>query len=248
MKIIANFKMNKTPFETKEYLMNIVPKSKDFNQEIILCLPYTSIAIGKFMTEGTSIKIGAQNLCEEEEGHSTGEISGRMLKDAGVSYVLVGHSERRSKFKENSKALNKKIKSALKNGLNVILCVGETLAERNTLKTSQVLKDEIEEALKGLYENELENITIAYEPIWAIGSGKTLAVKEIDMAAGIIRKVITNDFSPSAGENISIVYGGSVNSKNVGQISKAKKINGLLIGGACLDESSFLQILSTTNH
>lgn len=248
MKIFANFKMNKTPSETKEYLINLVPKSKDFKQEITICLPYTSLAMGKFMIEGTNIKLGAQNLSEDDEGRTTGEISGRMLKDLGVSYVIVGHSERRIKFKENTKLNNKKIKAALKNGLNVVLCVGETLAERNTLKTADVLKDQIEESLKGLYENELENITIAYEPIWAIGSGQTPTVKEIDVASGIIRKIITNDFSQNAGENICIVYGGSITNKNAGQMAKAKKINGLLIGGACLDVNSFLQILSITNH
>ena len=151
-KIIANFKMNKTPSETKQYFIKLVSKFNNKN-ELVMCVPYTSIPIAKFITEGEeNIKIGAQNICDEEEGKCTGEISGKMLKDCGVNYVIIGHSERRAKFKENSKSINKKIKIALKNGLQVILCVGETLLERNTLRIADTLKNQIEEALKGLYE------------------------------------------------------------------------------------------------
>ena len=243
--IIANFKMNKTFTETKDYLMTLVPRY-DERHELVLCMPYTSIALGKFFTEGkNNIKIGAQNLCDEEENRCTGEISGVMLKDVGAEYVLVGHSERRTKFRENAKSINKKIKIALKNGLEVILCVGESLADRNTLKTLQTLKDQIEEALKGLYENELENITIAYEPVWAISTGKTPLPKEVEQAVKAIRKVISDDFSTKAGSSIKVVYGGSVNQKNAASFAKCKNIDGLLIGSASLDANNFLQILST---
>lgn len=245
MKIIANFKMNKTPLETKEYLMNFLSRVKECPHEIVLCLPFTSLFVGKFLTEGTGVKIGAQNICDEDEGKCTGEINGAMLADAGAKYVIIGHSERRTKFKENSKMINKKIKCALKHGLNCLLCVGENLVERNTLKTAEVLKEQIEDALKGIYENELEHITIAYEPIWAIGTGQHPTAKEIDVSANVIRKVISNDFSAQAGEKINVVYGGSVEPKNTSQVSKAKKINGFLIGGASLDYNNLLQILST---
>ena len=195
------------------------------------------------MLDGGEISIGGQNLCDEEEGKCTGEISGKMLKSAGAEFVIVGHSERRTKFKENARSINKKIKIALKNRLKVILCVGESLAERNTLKMLESLKVQIEEALKGLYENELENIVIAYEPVWAIGSGKVPTNKEIETSVRAIRKVIADDFSAKAGENITVVYGGSIDAKNAPTINRVKNLNGMLIGGSCLDPNLFATIL-----
>lgn len=247
MKIFANFKMNHTPTETKDYLMAFLPKAKVLKHDIVLCLPFTSLAVAKYLTEGSNVKIGAQNICDEESGKCTGEVNGEMIKDAGASMVIIGHSERRSKYKEGSRVINKKIKIALKNRLGVVLCVGETLAERNTLKTAEILKEQLEDAFKGLYENELENIVVAYEPIWAIGSGTTPSAKEIDVAGNVIRKVVSADFSVSAGKNLTVVYGGSVNQKNIGRLSNAKSINGVLIGGACLDPNVFAQILSSVN-
>ena len=245
-KIIANFKMNKTATEMKQYLIKLISKFED-KCEAVLCVPYTCLSLAKFIVDGhDNIKVGAQNISEEEEGKCTGEISARMLKDSGASCVIVGHSERRAKFKENGKIINKKIKVALKNGLEVILCVGETLAERNTLKVADTLREQISEALKGLYENELENITIAYEPIWAIGSGKTPLVKDIEIVGKIIRKIVTEDYSAKAGEEIKVVYGGSVNTKNAATICRCKYIDGLLVGGACLDANGFAQILNTS--
>ena len=237
-RIIANFKMNKTASEIKDYLMSLVSKFNNKN-EVVLCVPFTNLAIGDFLLKGQeNIKLGAQNLCDEEEDKCTGEINGKMLKDAGAQFVIVGHSERRTKFKESGKSINKKIQIALKNGIKVIVCIGETLADRNTLR------NQLTEALKGLYENELENITVAYEPIWAIGSGRTPQPKEIETVANIIRKAITEDFSANAGKEIKIVYGGSVNQKNAVSFCKVDGINGLLIGGGCLDCDNFLQILS----
>lgn len=247
MKIIANLKMNKTPSQTLDYFMNIVPKSSDFKHELIFCVPFTSLTIGKYLTQNTNIQLGAQNLSDEDEGACTGEISGSMIKDAGANFVIIGHSERRSKFKENNKLINKKIKMALKNRLTSILCIGESLAEKNTLKTADVLKEQLEEGLKGIYENELENIIIAYEPIWAIGTGKIPTVKEISNSIDVIRKVIAQDFSLNAGKNICVVYGGSVNNKNISQIGKVKNINGFLVGGASLEPSGFLQLITSVS-
>ncbi len=241
--VIANFKMNQTPEETKNYLMTFLSRF-DEKVDLTLCLPYTSLSTGEYLCRGKAVRLGSQNISEDEEGRTTGEISGRMLKASGVDFCLVGHSERRKKFKEDSKIVNKKIKSALKNGLGVILCVGESLAEHNTLKTYEVLREQIENALKGLYENELERIIIAYEPIWAIGTGETPMAKEITMAVKEIRKVIADDFSPAAADNIKVVYGGSIDSKNVKQFTSCKNLNGLLIGGACLDPNSLLKIIS----
>lgn len=243
-KVIANFKMNKTASEMKEYLISLVAKFQN-KHELVLCMPFTNLGVGEFMLRGQeNIKLGAQNICDEEEDKCTGEISGKMLKDAGAQYVIVGHSERRTKFKEGGKSINKKIQIALKNGIKVILCIGETLADRNTLKIADTLRNQLTEALKGLYENELENITVAYEPIWAIGSGRTPLPKEIETVGKIIRKAISEDFSPKAGKEIKIVYGGSVNQKNAASFCKCSNIDGVLVGGGCLDCDNFLQILS----
>ncbi len=243
-KIVANFKMNATVEETKRYFINFLAKVDSAKAELTFCLPYTSLATGNYFLKGTGIKLGAQNLADEDEGKCTGEISGRMLVDAGAEAVIIGHSERRAKFKESNKTINKKIKVALKNRLDIILCVGESLTEKNTLKTLETLKAQIEEGLKGLYENELENITIAYEPIWAIGNGKNATVKEIEYAVKAIRKVLTDDFSEKAGKETKVLYGGSVNIKNIQSILKAKGIDGVLIGGACLDANGFVNLIN----
>ena len=241
--VIANFKMNQTPKETRDYLMAFLPRFEG-KVDLTLCLPYTSLYVGQYLCEDRDVRLGSQNISEEEEGRSTGEISGRMLKASGVDYCLIGHSERRKRFKEDSRVINKKIKAALKNGLGVILCVGESLTERNTLKTYEVLQEQIEDALKGLYENELERITIAYEPVWSIGSGKTPTAKEIEQAVKEIRQVIKNDFSEVSAQEINVVYGGSVDSKNVKQFTSIKGLNGFLIGGASLDPNNLLKIIS----
>ncbi len=243
MIIIGNIKMNKTNTQVKDYIMKLLPRYEQGKHETILCLPYTSLTTAKFLLEGSGIMLGAQNLCDEEAGKNTGEISGEMLHDCGAGYVIVGHSERRAKYKENAKSINKKIKIALKNRLKVVFCVGESLAEKNLLKTFETLKTQIEDGLKGLYENELENIIIAYEPVWAIGSGKTPLSKEIEASIKAIRKVIANDFSDKAAQKIEILYGGSVDNKNCSSIAKIKEVNGLLIGGACLDAINFSQLI-----
>lgn len=242
--VIANFKMNKTPSETKQYLISFLSKYEDYKTDLILALPYTSLSIAKFMIDKREISLGAQNLCDDDEKGCTGEISGKMLSDSGVSHVLVGHSERRAKFKEDSKTINKKIKNGLKNRLSIILCVGESLADKNTMKTLSTLRMQIEEALKGLYENELENLIIAYEPVWAIGSGKTPSPKEIENAVRAIRKVVEEDFSKKAAQEIRVVYGGSITPKNISKFASIEGLDGILVGGASLESSVFLQIIN----
>lgn len=242
-KIIGNFKMNKTNSAIKDYLLKFLAKVDVSRAEVVLCLPYSALTLGEYLMKNSGVKLGAQNLCDEEEGKNTGEISGAMLKDCGCEYVIIGHSERRAKYRESSKMINKKIKIALKNRLKVILCVGESALERKGLKTNEVLKAQVEESLKGLYENELENILIAYEPIWAIGTGKVPQVKEIDGAVKVIKKTIGIDFSQKASEKIEVLYGGSVDNKNCQTLTKIKGVSGLLVGGACLDEANFCQII-----
>ena len=243
--IIANFKMNKTESETKDYLINFLSKFEDDKADLILAVPFTSISTARYMLSGRNISLSAQNICEDDKIGCTGEISGKMLADSGVRYVIVGHSERRNRFKENSKMINNKIKNALKNRLTAILCVGESLADKNTMKTLVSLKSQIEEALKGLYENELDNIVIAYEPVWAIGSGKTPSTKDVEMAVKSIRKVVSDDFSSKAGEQIRIVYGGSINPKNISKFSNIDGLNGILVGTASLDSNIFMQIINS---
>ena len=243
-KIIANIKMGQTPSETKKYLMTLASKFDDEIKELTICLPYTSLACGQYLLSNTNIAIGAQNLSDEEKGSYTGEISGAMLKDSGVKRVIIGHSERRSKFKETNKLINKKIKIALKNRLEVILCVGENLIDKNTMKTLDVITVQIEECLKGLYENELENITIAYEPVWAIGTGKSATIKEIEASVSAIRKAVAHSFSQKAGDEMSIVYGGSINVKNIVSIIKANGLYCVLIGGSSLDVQNLLYMIS----
>lgn len=243
--LYANFKMNKTSAEIKDYLVKLISRFERDDVNLTLCLPFTSLSLGSYLLSGTSINIGAQNLSDEECGSYTGEISGAMLKDVGVSSVLVGHSERRAKFKENSKVINKKIKIALKNGLGVVLCVGESLTDKNTLKTLETLKIQIEEALKGLYENELERVVIAYEPMWAIGTGHNATVREIEYAAKVIRKVIQDDFSEKAAKQLCVIYGGSLNIKNISSLINAKGIDGALVGGASLDVNNFISMINS---
>lgn len=243
--VIANFKMNKTDKETKEYLINFLAKYEDYKSNLIMAFSFTSLATAKYMLDGRKIALGAQNICEDDKEGCTGEISGKMLVDCGVKYVIVGHSERRNKFKEDSKKINNKIKNALKNRMTAIVCVGESLVDKNTMNTISTLKRQIEDALKGLYENELENIIIAYEPVWAIGSGKTPTAKEVELAVKSIRKVISDDFSSKAGEQIKIVYGGSLTPKNIGVFKDIKGLDGVLVGGGCLDSNIFIQIINS---
>lgn len=239
-KIIANLKMNMTSREIKDYLLKLIVKNTHKNQ-IILCPPCPYLSLAKFLLNDSGIELGAQNISDEDEGAFTGEISGKMVKDCGAEYVVVGHSERKTKFRESARTINKKIKVALKNGLKVILCVGEQLTDKNLDKTKEVLKAQIEDALKGLYENELDNILIAYEPVWAIGTGKTPQPKEVEQSVKYIRQVICEDFSPKS-EKIEVLYGGSIDEKNASSFAKVSGVNGLLIGHTSLDVDHLIQI------
>ena len=241
--IVANFKMSQTTTDTKNYFTKLICKLDNPTVELVICPPYTSLSVAKFFTEGTEVKLGAQNL-SDDESQVTGEISAPMLKSVGVDYVIVGHSDRRIKFKENNVIVNKKIKSALKQGLKCILCVGENLAEKTALKTSEVLKKEVEECLKGLYENELESVVIAYEPVWAVSTGKNASIKEIEEGCKIIRKIIQENYSEKAGRDIQVIYGGGLNAINAGKLLQAKEIDGAMFGNASLDVDSFVSIMN----
>ena len=240
--IVGNFKMNTTLKEFSLYLDRFLPKIKDSKNSIVMCVPYTHLMLANQKLVATDVKFGSQNLSVDESGAHTGEISNHMIKDIGASYTLVGHSEIRKRVKETNEQVNQKIINALGVNLKAILCVGETKTERNAGKTDFVLKKQIDIALKGLYENELKNIIIAYEPCWAIGTGKTATSKDIENAVKIIRKTIAESFSDKAAEKIQILYGGSTKLENFNNILKIQGINGLLVGGACLDYDVFAKM------
>ena len=240
--IVGNFKMNTTLKEFSLYLDKFLPKVKESKNDIVLCVPYTHLMLANQKLVSTGVKFGSQNISVDESGAHTGEISNHMVKDIGASYTLVGHSEIRKRFKETNEQVNQKIINALGVNLKAILCIGETKAEKSAGKTDATLKRQIDIALKGLYENELKNIIIAYEPCWAIGTGKTATNKDIEKAVKTIRKTISESFSDKAAEKMQILYGGSTKLENFGGILKVQGVNGLLVGGACLDYDVFAKM------
>lgn len=237
--IVGNFKMNTTPSEFKSYAMTLATKTKGVKNEVVVCPPFTHLTVAKEFLTGSAVLYGAQDLDEEERGEYTGQISAGMLKDLGTSYVIVGHSERRTKFKETDKIINKKIKTALANGLKVILCVGENLQTKTNKQASAFVRKQLEEALRGIYENELESVVVAYEPIWALGTGKSIAGKDITKMIETIRNFVGELYSEKAGNGLNVIYGGSVSLTNYKKILSNENLNGVLIGGACLDVDNF---------
>ncbi|MEZ0361909.1 MAG: triose-phosphate isomerase [Hydrogenobacter sp.] len=245
MKLIsANWKMNITPSQTKEYIIKFLPLIEDVkDREILLCVPYTSLCIASEMLKGTNVKLGAQNVYYEQKGAFTGEISVSMLKDLGVSYVIVGHSERRWIFGEDDEAVNKKLVACLDGGLRPILCVGERLDEREAGLTYKVIETQIRIALSSL-ENYTDMIDIAYEPVWAIGSGNPATPEDAQAVHRFIKNVL-EDLNKNYQGMTRVVYGGSVNVHNAGEFMKMPDVDGLLVGGASLDPKTFSQIVKS---
>ena len=244
-KIIAgNWKMNMLPNEAINFIDKITPLVKDTKNEVILCVPYTDLFYALLTAQGTNIKIGAQNMHFEESGAYTGEVSGKMLKSIGVEYVIIGHSERRQYFNETDETVNKKIKAAFANDLKPIVCVGETLEQREANQTQEIITKQTEQALQGLTEEQVQNTIIAYEPIWAIGTGKTATAEDANNAIKSIRKQIEKDFGKTISENIIILYGGSVKSENCSELFSMSDIDGGLVGGASLKVDEFAKIVS----
>jgi triosephosphate isomerase len=237
--------MNKTDSETKEYietLENDLLSNNKIDVKLVLCLPFTSVYLTKNY-KGKLLEFGVQNIHEEESGQYTGEISAKMLSNFNIKYILIGHSERRKYFNENNERINKKIKTALRYGFQIVLCVGETRIQRNTGKTFLTLEKQLKEALMGIYENELKSIIIAYEPVWAIGTGKVAENNDISRAVIEIRKIISELYSESSSKEIKVIYGGSLTSQNSSKILKNKNIVGALVGGASLDPKEFSKII-----
>ncbi len=243
--IAGNWKMNNNLEESQNLISKLVEGlSKDkMNCEVIICPPYTSLSLSANLIKGSVVKLGAQNMYFEESGAFTGEISASMLKSTGCEYVILGHSERRSIFGEKDELINKKIKKALSSDLKPIFCVGETLAERESGVTNEIIKGQVYEGLNGLSENDLDKIIIAYEPVWAIGTGKTATPNQAQEVHQFIRKLISDKFSFAAADKIVIQYGGSVKPDNAKELLSQKDIDGALVGGACLKAESFLGII-----
>ena len=218
-KVIAgNWKMNKLPNEAIEFIEKLSELVKDTQNEVIICAPYTDLFYTLMQAQGTNIKIGAQNMHFEESGAYTGEVSGEMLKAIGVEYVIIGHSERRQYFSETDETVNKKIKAAFKNELKPIVCVGETLEQREQGITEDIIKTQTKLALDGLSKTQVKNTIIAYEPIWAIGTGKTATSEDANNSIKVIRKEIEDIYGKDVAEEVIIQYGGSVKSTNAKEL------------------------------
>ena len=244
-KVIAgNWKMNMLPNEAMNYITELSKLVKDTENEVILCVPYTDLFYSLLTAQNTNIKIGAQNMHWEESGAYTGEVSGEMLKCIGVEYVIIGHSERRQYFNETDETVNKKVKAALRNDLKPIVCVGETLEQREAGKTEEVITSQTKLALEGLTEEQVQNTIIAYEPIWAIGTGKTATAEDANNSIKDIRNEIRKNYGQNIAENVIIQYGGSVKASNAKELFSTSDIDGGLVGGASLKVEEFANIVN----
>lgn len=242
--IVGNWKMYKTASESTAFIKKLESEVARSSSKVFLAVPFTTIAAASVAAQGTSIVIGAQNMHEAEEGAYTGEISARMLKEAGTAFVLLGHSERRQLYHETNVLINLKIKRALVCGLQPILCIGESLAQRESGETEHVLKKQLEECLQGLILPELLHLIIAYEPIWAIGTGKTATPQIADHAHAVCREFFMKKWGKEVADGISILYGGSVKPDTIEGLMQQPNIDGALVGGASLDPHIFAQIIS----
>ena len=239
--IAGNWKMNNTASEGVALVNAIAPLVKDANCDVVVCVPAIDIPAVSKALEGTNIKLGAQNVHFAEKGAYTGEISANMLLEYGVEYVIIGHSVRRQYFGETDETVNKRTLTALKAGLTPIVCIGESLEERESGKTEQVLATQIKDGLKDI--EDITKVVIAYEPVWAIGTGKTATAEQANETIGYIRKTIGEMFCPNCAKALRIQYGGSMNAGNCKQLMAMEEIDGGLIGGASLKAPDFSAIV-----
>ncbi len=241
----GNWKMHKTFKETTEYFEIFLKGLAEFNfsdREIMIAPPFTVLAHTRKLTEESFIKLGAQNACWEEKGAFTGEISPVMLKELGVTYVILGHSERRHIFGETNELIAKRVGGVYRYGLIPILCVGETLEERKSGKTLEVVKTQLIEGLKELKEVKGNDLVIAYEPVWAIGTGVNATPEQAEEVQAFIRKKLEEIYNKEISEKIRILYGGSVKPENIADLMRQPNIDGVLVGGASLDPEKFIKI------
>ena len=245
--IAGNWKMNNTPEQTKALIEQMKPLVAGADCEVILCTPYIDLYAAMEATEGSNIKIGAENCHWAEKGAFTGEVSAQMLKAAGVPYVIIGHSERRQYFGETDETVRDRVRAALNAGLKVILCVGEVLGERELGITDEIVRKQTKVALSGVSEAELANIIIAYEPVWAIGTGLTATPEQANEVCSVIRSLIAELYSKDAADHFVIQYGGSMNDGNAAELLAQYDVDGGLIGGASLVAEKFANIVEAAS-
>ena len=248
--IVGNWKMNNTTAESVDLTEKLKRLIKDMAVvEVVVAPPFTSLDKVRDAIKGSNIKLGAQNLFWEDKGAYTGEVSPLMIRDLDCEYVIIGHSERREYFKESDEIINKKIKAALRNKLKAIVCVGETLKEREESKTIEVIESQIRKGLEGILSSELRTtdremrLVIAYEPVWAIGTGRNATPAQANEVHTYIRKLLSQIFNEGIASNIKILYGGSVKPSNSAELMSEKEIDGALVGGASLEADSFAEIV-----
>nr|WP_302417625.1 triose-phosphate isomerase [uncultured Romboutsia sp.] len=241
--IAGNWKMHKTIAQALEFVNEVKDRVNNDKVEAVICAPFTLLKDLKQATKGTNIKIGAQNMHFEEKGAFTGEISPLMLKELDMDYVVIGHSERRQYFNETDETVNKKVLKALEVGIDPILCVGETLEEREAGNTKDVCKVQVEKALENVSKEDLAKVVIAYEPVWAIGTGKTATSEDANDVIAYIREVVANLYGELANE-VRIQYGGSVKPSNVAEIMNQSDIDGALVGGASLEANDYVELVN----
>ncbi|MWC30874.1 triose-phosphate isomerase [Paenibacillus sp. MMS18-CY102] len=241
--IAGNWKMFKTVGEATSFFAEVKGKAEVAGVESVICAPFTALPALVEAAKGTSISIGAQNLHFEDNGAFTGEISGVMLADLGVKYVIIGHSERRAYFAESDEIVNKKTHAAFKHGLTPIVCVGEKLEEREAEQTKEVCKVQTEAAFKGLSAEQAAQVVIAYEPIWAIGTGKSSTAADAEDVIAYIRGIVAGLYGEATANAVRIQYGGSVKPNNVAEYMGQANIDGALVGGASLEPASYIQLV-----
>jgi triosephosphate isomerase len=240
----GNWKMNLTIPESVKLATELKERVTDVSdREVLICPSFTTLSSVNEAIKGSNIVLGAQNICQEEKGAFTAEISPAMLKEVGCSYVIVGHSERRHVFDETNDLVNLRLKNGLKNGLKVILCVGEKLEEREANETNDVIVGQIEIGLKEVSKEEMGNIVIAYEPVWAIGTGKVASPEQAQEVHAMIRQLLTDMFNKKVSSATRIIYGGSMKPENVKELMAQEDVDGGLVGGASLDAESFTKIV-----
>lgn len=245
--IAGNWKMNKTRPEAKALIGELIPLVKDAGCGVVICVPFTNLDTALDATKGTNIKVGAENCHWAKSGAFTGEISADMLAEMGVEYVVIGHSERRQYFGETDATVNQRVRAALDSGLKVILCVGELLEQREAGITEEIVGMQTKAALGGVSADELKNIILAYEPVWAIGTGKTATAEQANEVNHYIRTVVAKLYGASAADAMTIQYGGSMNAKNAEELLAQPDVDGGLIGGASLKAADFAVIVGAAS-
>ena len=246
--IAGNWKMNKTATQAAQLIDELIPAVKDAGCEVVICTPFTSLVTALEKTKGTNIHVGAENVHFEASGAYTGEISADMLVDLGVEYVITGHSERRQYFAETDETVNKRTLAALNAGLKVIVCVGENLTQREQGVTEELVRMQTKIALQGVTAEQMANLIIAYEPVWAIGTGRTATADQAQEVCAAIRKVLAELYGQAVADATTIQYGGSMNAKNCEELVSKKDVDGGLIGGASLKAADFAVIVSAASN